>query len=349
MTSLALDVYLARDSDEPPAPVLARDELTYESWGRGLTPAQYLDRERFLWRTTFAREGLCVFILRQGDAALASCEGYRVPVVTPGREGHGYGIASVFVEERLRGRGHASALLRAVHEQLQRAGALCTYLMSEVDPGIYARLGYVPRPVIVRGFAPEPRPLAPPLVPPAPPLTLIGVDEAATVVPKLLEARYQTRGALTLRLDFAQIDWHVQRGLYYTRVLGLPVPRTVGAVCGSAFALWSAGPLQNTLRVLCQYPGAVLASATPAPGAHPSELTNAHPQEAAAYRAVLHAARCEAHALGLGRVELWENPWNATFLRGGAPRPYEDMPMLAPLVPDLRAEDWRDCERGHWL
>src|SRR5687767_3665727 len=107
--------YDASRDPAPPEGAEARDRLTHAAWGGGLDEAQYLERERRLWRHPFSRAGLRRWVLRDGEPA-ASCETYPVAAVLTGdrgreREGAGVGVASVFVEERLRGRGYARALL----------------------------------------------------------------------------------------------------------------------------------------------------------------------------------------------------------------------------------------------
>src|SRR5205823_4173363 len=57
----------------------ARDALTFASWGSPLSLAQYLERERRLWRHPFSR-GLVRWVLRDGGVDVASCETYAVPV-----------------------------------------------------------------------------------------------------------------------------------------------------------------------------------------------------------------------------------------------------------------------------
>ncbi len=53
----------------------------------------------------------------------------------------------------MRGKGYASILLQRIHERLRGEGALCMYLMSEIGPTLYERLGYVARPLRICRFA----------------------------------------------------------------------------------------------------------------------------------------------------------------------------------------------------
>lgn len=324
--------YAAADTPAPPPGAEARDVLTFPSWGGGLTLEQYLERERRLWRHPFSR-GLRRWVLVGGEP-LASCETYAVPARSGKQGGVAQGVASVYVEERLRGRGHARALLERLHERLRAEGALCSYLISEVDPAMYERLGYVSRPLSRRRFsAPLPGEPEP------------GIDEvrwlAPADVPALLARRYATaeRAGLQLLLTPEQLDWHAERGRLYAAVLGRPAPEAVGASCGEAFAIWAHDHRADLLRVLCLYPGPALYAAGVAAPRDPA---------AAALRNVLHAARAEAAHAGLGAVEIWDNA-RSGWLRGGQQQGGGDPPMLRPLQRGVRAEEWLDWERGHWL
>jgi GNAT superfamily N-acetyltransferase len=152
---MELVVHVASECADLPEAALCRDRLNFSSWGKGLSLEQYLERERQQWRLPFSRNGLRLWELRNRDETLASLETYAVPVAGGGIAGVGHGIASVFVEERLRGAGHASALVRRVNERLKDEGALLTYLMSEIGAPLYERLGYRGRPLRLRRFAPS--------------------------------------------------------------------------------------------------------------------------------------------------------------------------------------------------
>jgi GNAT superfamily N-acetyltransferase len=335
------DLRIVGDEAEVPPAVVALDELTYASWGGPLPLPQYLLRERRLRAAPFSR-GLRVWILREGAQVLASCESYEVPLVhhAPGARaplrGPVHGIASVYVEPRLRGHGHASALLQGVHEHLLREGALGTYLMSEIGPTLYARLGYVERPLRYCRYAaadPAREHLPTPL-----PWTWLG---EADVAPMLGERYRHARPALTLEASIAQIGWHLLHGRFYAEACGKPPSATVGARVGDAFALWQPSHHKQLLRVLMLYPGARLAT----PGAPISPRG----PELEVVRQVLHAARFAAAEQGLPHIEVWENPSNNAYLRGGARLAAGEVPMLRPLRREVRGEDWLDYERCHWI
>lgn len=331
-----------RDGEaQAPPEVLRLDELTFPQWGKLLSLEQYYWRERVLRAQDFSRAGLRTFVLHEGplsapDSVLASCETYAVPIHLGPKRGLSHGIASVFVEEKRRGHGYASELLRRVERVLRDEGATCSYLMSEIGPTIYQRLGYVPRPLYTRRYAaadPRREPHGDP-----PPWRWLESD----ALPALLAERYR-RPQLPLWLEVtpAQVMWHVERARFYAQVLGKPLSPRIGARAGEAFALWAADYTDGLLRILLLYPGSRLDAA--------GASFDPRSPEAADLRNVLHAARTHAFFAELPTIEVWENPRNARYLRGGIHAVCEDLPMLLPLAPGVRAEDFTDYERVHWI
>lgn len=326
-----------------PDEVVAIDRLTFTSWGGGLTLDQYLERERRLRACDYSR-GLRQWVLRQGSELLASCESYAVPFVLAGADGSrhkaglGHGIASVYVEARLRGRGYAGELLRRIHDHLRTEGALCAYLMSEIGPTLYERLGYVARPLrLCRFAAVDPSREAPH------PKEWTWLGEAD--VPSRLATAFGAasgvpRPGLSIETTPAQIDWHLARGRFYAQKLQRKTATRVGAAAGEAFVLWQPEYRRGVLQVLALWPGRTLWR---------EGQRDPRSPEAASLRNVLHAARAAATELGLSSVEIWETPRSATFLRGGARVDTKDLPMLLPIAAGVRAEDWTDYERAHWL
>ena len=326
-----------------PDEVVAIDRLTFASWGGGLTLPQYLARERRLRGCAYSR-GLIQWVLREGSEVLASCETYAVPFVhsapdgTRRREGLGHGVASVYVEERLRGKGYASIMLQGIHERLRSEGALCMYLMSEIGPTLYERMGYVARPLrICRFAAADPSREAPRQQ------TWRWLTEAD--VPSLpgraaKEPLSKPRTGLWIDTPVAQLDWHLQRGHFYAQVLGRKRAVHVGAEAGASFSLWQPDYRRGVLNMILLWPGSTYF--------HRGLLDPRDPL-AHDFRSVQQAARVAAWDLGLANVEIWETPRSATYLRGGARSEAKELPMILPLVPGIQAEEWSDYERAHWI
>ncbi len=309
-----------------PAALARIDADAYASWGGGLSLDQYLRRERVLRTAEFSKSGLRSWLLRDGDAILASCESYAVPVRIKDQPALGFGIASVYVAPTRRGHGYASELLRRVHTALHQEGGQLCFLMSEIGPQLYARLGYVGRPLFVRTYAAEDSLAAAQSKPPTwIPLAEKQVAAALAECPSLALP-------LSVEVSAEQIMWHLLRSRYYAAVLHKKMPRHVGArsAAGDGLCLWAADYVKDRLRILTFVRG---------------------PRAADGVAEMLYAAGQTAVELGLSTIEIWENPHNQNDFQehAGIRSTASDLPMLLGLSPEVHGEDWLNYERAHWL
>jgi len=141
-----------------------RDAVTYSAWGDPLTLQGYLQREQRLRGHPWSRAELKVWLLcaEQGEV-LASCETYRMDSFLRATDGtlspgDSFAIASVFTEERLRGRGYATKLMDLLAAELEHASprAHSALLFSDVGAPLYRRSGYQETPAWDWRFPPEP-------------------------------------------------------------------------------------------------------------------------------------------------------------------------------------------------
>jgi predicted N-acetyltransferase YhbS len=208
----------------------ARDRLSHAAWGAQLTADQFVAREARLRAHAWSRDALTSWLLvDDAGAPLASCETYRMPTAA----GDVFGVASVFVEEQLRGRGHATRLMGLLDDALATLGARAAILFSDVGPAIYERVGYVARPAWDRVLPARDGELR---------ATLLLDGEL--VVPRPPD------GALVWPTA-EQLDWHVERERAYAQLLGRARPAAVGARSGGASIAWAADLKRGTLHVLC--------------------------------------------------------------------------------------------------
>jgi hypothetical protein len=267
------------------------------------------------------------WLLVEGSQVLSSCETFQMEsVLQIGREtfpGQVFGIASVFTEEGLRGRGYAGAMLQRVHERLvaERSPAHAAILFSEVGASIYERAGYVARGELDEDWvfpsAPSTR-LAAKLVPEA---------ELAALLSRV---RRPDGVSLLVWPTAEQLDWHLERERFYAEELQRARPLAHGASCDGGVALWTANLRRGRLDVL------LLSAATP---------TDAD--------ALLGAARHAAHSAGLDSVHVWNGPmptgWSCDRSGGHAEHRKGALPMICPLDPRVRPEAWSYVPRALWI
>src|SRR5262245_11618186 len=107
----------------------ARDRLTYDAWGEGLTRDQYLIREDRLCAQAWARDKMQWWLWRDDEGkVLSSCETYRMCSAVDGERGDTWAVASVYTEPALRGRGHARAMMDALVARARTEGAQASTL-----------------------------------------------------------------------------------------------------------------------------------------------------------------------------------------------------------------------------
>jgi GNAT superfamily N-acetyltransferase len=317
-------MHLVAANDEQKARL---DTRTYAAWGPPLTLEAYAAREQRLSAHPWARVELRTWMLcdEAGDV-LASCETYRTDSFLRSAEGgllpgDSFAIASVFTEERLRGRGHATRLMDLLAAELERQPrAQASLLFSDVGPRLYARSGYRETPAWDWLLTPTP----------GNPGERVDALLSESDVARALECMRRPEVPFFFWPTPAQLDWHLERGRIYAGHLGLRRPESQGATVGDSTALWGLVGRKDELTVL-MLDARSLADAT----------------------ALLGAARRETHRAGLSRVVLWEEPGFAAFLPHleGATRVARDgsLPMMRPLRPDLPLPASLPVPRGLWV
>lgn len=299
-----------------------RDSLMFTTWGDPLTPEQWLDREERLRAQAWAKAGMQTwFLCAEGSGEiLSSCETFRMTSALRGAPGSTYGIASVFTEEKLRGRSFSGELLSRVLERLRAedAGAQASILFSEVGARIYERLGYVARAEWDVDW----------LFPPLP-------GEPAGVIPPEALAEGLARvprpaDPFVVFPTAEQLGWHRERERLYSGYLGRQRAMGCGARAGESTILWVANLRYQELFVLW-----------------------IHAANAGEAGALIESARRVAGAASLKGVRLWNCPmpegWTVEGSGGKAvPRPLS-LAMIKPLCEGLHPDDWRSIQRAVWI
>ena len=301
------------------AEIEQRSRLTASVWGNRLTVEQYLERERVLADTAFAKRALRTWVLEgDGGEILASCETYRMTSELGGERGWTHGFASVFVEPRLRGKGLAKDMIGRVLALLREEGAHAAHLFSEVGTSLYGRLGFLARPILARRWSATKDDIA----------GAFTREQSRDALGDRLAAGAEDGASYRIVLDHDQLDWHRVRANAYHRFLAAdrpPPDSLAGAIAGRAWITWFADYRLDKLLVLAVRPGDREESA-----------------------ALVEATRRAASALGFAFAESWESP--ATRLPGGEEHALDDeIPMILPFAIGLEAADWREYGRGCWI
>jgi hypothetical protein len=299
---------------------LDRDRLSHDAWAGGLTPEQYLAREARLRSHSWPRQALTTWLLTAEDGApLASCETYRMDSVFQGAKGSTYGVASVYTEAALRGRGHAVKMMDLLGPELTARDpeAHASILFSDVGASIYARSGYVEAPASDRALPAEGGDPA------------AGVDQLFSDLPPVYGLLQRPDLDFVVWPTLEQLDWHLERGRVSSALRGRREVESVGARAGRSIAIWAGDFEKNQLFIL--------------------RLQATDPTSA---EALLRAAQRAAHGAGFPEVRFWETPlpfeWSDDAPGARAARK-GGLPMIRSFVPGLSASGWKDISRGTWM
>ena len=107
--------------------------MGFDAWSDGQDERRYLDSCR---SSRKYREGLW-WVLAEGETLLSALTTYRLSESSAG-------IGSIATPPALRGRGHASRLIKGVISELEQAGhARTMFLFSDIEPSFYIPFGFI--------------------------------------------------------------------------------------------------------------------------------------------------------------------------------------------------------------
>ncbi len=313
------------------------DRDSYSSWGKGLTPDQYLHREQVLREHPWSRDAMKTWLLedpRSGER-LASCETFRMTSRHHAEPGTTFGICSVFVPEEHRGHGHASTLLSFLVPLLKSTtpNLHAIILFSDVGEKIYARLGYRSIPALsTRWSALELQQYFSPSQARARLLEIGYLHDSRPT--KASWSKRDRTASFELCASTAQADWHWEREAFYRLQLQLPRAdsHAVLAANGECHAAWTFDVREKKFRILW--------------------LDASSAEEEALF---LSLAAHEAIRSGCDEIEFWgeaQTP-GKIFSREET----DSLPMLLPISSPLvrEAEEspmkeiWKSCPRIFWM
>lgn len=298
---------------------VARDVLCHATWAYGLSVETWCDREKRLRDVPWARDGMATWLwIDANDRVLSSCETFAMRAEVHDahgiRGGHVYAVASVFTEQALRGRGHATQMMRALPEAVRSmdAKALGLILFSDVGTELYGRSGYVARPSLDWTWPARPS----------------SIEEAKLLQHgdfPTLRARPWPH-AWRIVPDRGQFAWHLAREQFYAEAWNRPRPRAVGMHTASGSALWVARYHVEELAILW--------------------LDAIEPDDVGT---LMQAAQSIAYDTGLKLVRAWDVN-GAAHAEGGTQQARDtEIPMVASLGAELTSLPWIDVQRMFWV
>jgi hypothetical protein len=224
-----MELRLASDGEKR-----ARDRLTHEAWGQRLSVDDFVAREERLRAHPWAKDGMRSWLLVDGEQILASCESFEMVSWLDGKVGRTFGVASVFTEQALRGRGHAARMMELL------VGAVGPHhaglLFSDVGD-YYARMGWRVLPSFERRLSAEQS---------SPPVEWLSAGE--------IDRRWASvdipRARFVVWPTVEQLDWQRERERVYAELFGRAPLEHAGACTQSGIIVWSADFKNDKLVVL---------------------------------------------------------------------------------------------------
>jgi GNAT superfamily N-acetyltransferase len=120
---------------------------SHDIWSDGLSRLAYARFNAAQTRTPWGARHLrrCALLDGRGEV-LSSAKRYDLRARLDGRDIAVAGLGAVFTPDRMRGRGHARALVEQILAAAVDDGAELALLFSEIDPEYYAAIGFAPIP-----------------------------------------------------------------------------------------------------------------------------------------------------------------------------------------------------------
>jgi N-acetylglutamate synthase-like GNAT family acetyltransferase len=313
---------------------MQRDHVTFEAWGETLSRDQFLSREQALRNEPWCQKGMKTWLLESADGeVLASCETFQAKSSI----GYALGIASVYVEPRLRGKGYSNELIKLliqdVQKQNQKADTLihALYLFSEVGTSIYQRVGFREIPSKEWMFPTSRQDES----------RLKGVETFTFSEYSENWNRFSSvpKDGFYIAVLPEQIQWHLRRQELYTEFLGRKPCLFLGAYVQDSFVIWMADYKHNCLRVLqCDL------------------------KSVSAATQLLSYALNYAASLELEKVRVWDVPEGFKWVKEGIESSQnaiwrtsylferdDSIAMICPLLEGPSEANWINVQRAIWI
>lgn len=322
-------------------------ELNYAAWGAKVSKEQHVHKEEFL-NNTKLRKVHKPYVLLDGGNVVASFETFHSSVYySRGKEvqkGTAASIASVFVEEKYRGKRYATEMLRKFNEHARKEGYICSDLYSDVKPAIYERVGWreYPAPyveILASEFSKNSN-----FSNLISGVQFLGDSINGNILRRILAKEEQTTKlrvqerakacedttVVSYILTQEKLEWMTQTNIFYATVFNMIPSSTIGAfIDEDNYVLWSHDYKEEQMFIL--------------------KIRSDLPETT---QKLLSVAVAEAIQFNLSKVNIW---WNlplshAIFNNLSITNRVEDsIPMLAWFADGNSKVEWINVEKYSWL
>jgi len=323
-------------------------KANYQAWGTRLSIDQFVYREEQLLETTLGSPAHHQpWALLRGDTVVASCETFSEDCFycfsgeKEVRRAPSISVASVFVEDKHRGKGYASIMLRLFNSLMRKQGGyIFSDLYSDVKPTIYERVGWTQYPapsvaVHVKDFRKSSRfssNFSASNFGLKDAVSVIKVDEENTKVDVQKAAALHPGAGVVVSHIFsvAKLEWLATIADLYCEVYNYTKPVNYGALIDNHnYIIWSHDFREMDLYVL------KLRSTSPENTQH-----------------LISAAVAEAFTFRFSHVNIWWNLPSSHASFSGLTikqREQDSIPMMAWFLDNSKRIDWINIEKFGWV
>lgn len=137
-----------------PGSLAVLSKLWHAQWYAGFTPGSHHAYRMRILTSPWARKHVQVLALEEEGAVRSGLIALSMSLELAGKRRKVAGVAAVVTDPEQRGRGFAARLLTVAHRRFADQGHHAAFLFTEIGTAYYAKLGYIPWPLVRHTLVP---------------------------------------------------------------------------------------------------------------------------------------------------------------------------------------------------
>jgi GNAT superfamily N-acetyltransferase len=137
-----------------PGSLAILSKLWHAQWYVGYTPESHHAYRMLTLTTPWARTHVQVLALEEDGRVRSGLIALSMTLTLAGKRRKVAGVAAVVTDPEQRGRGFAARLLTVAHRRFSDQGHHAAFLFTEIGTAYYAKLGYIPWPLVRHTLVP---------------------------------------------------------------------------------------------------------------------------------------------------------------------------------------------------